>query len=339
MAAQPDRSPCPIVPKAVPHRVWEREEGLSSKRTQKSRWRILGGIIRDDIWGWRGGSSWRKDWEDPWGHNSRSLPVSKKKQRQWIGPTGLNQTGEQQLPGELGMGSGVPGDHFGVWAGCSPLDPGTRARDLASFGNVTHPGDAGLEQGLILPSCFPGWICSLQAAVPAPKSQSRFLFQCLSTAPALHRGLGDTEGTMTTPRLPRRAPSSLLTQVSAGSTSFPFLFHGCASNEPHPCSPQLWKQRAGVPMSRITPRTATTTCTLPAGCDSLPPKGADPTSHLGFGGHPSIPAPFQEHFPASSWEKRRLWGFFFKAIYRNLRGTGVQGALWDSGITSLYKPG
>ncbi|XP_064278767.1 T-cell surface glycoprotein CD5, partial [Passer domesticus] len=39
-----------------------------------------------------GGSSWRKDQEDPWKHSSPSLSVSKKKQRQWIGPTGLNQT-------------------------------------------------------------------------------------------------------------------------------------------------------------------------------------------------------------------------------------------------------
>lgn len=113
-AAQTDRSPHPIVPKPVPHGLWEQEEGLSSKQTQKSRWRMLGaGNIWDDIWDWQGESSWRKHREDPWRCNSPSLSVSKKKQRQWIGPTGLNQTGEEQLPGELGMGFGVPKD--GIW--------------------------------------------------------------------------------------------------------------------------------------------------------------------------------------------------------------------------------
>uniref|UniRef100_A0A8C5IRW7 SRCR domain-containing protein n=1 Tax=Junco hyemalis TaxID=40217 RepID=A0A8C5IRW7_JUNHY len=82
--------------------------------------------------------------------------ISKKKQRQWIGPTGLNQTGEELLAGEMGMGFGVPGDGSGVWVSCSPLDPGTRALDLASFWNITHPGDAGLEQGPVLLSPFPG---------------------------------------------------------------------------------------------------------------------------------------------------------------------------------------
>lgn len=71
------------------------------------------GNIWDDIWDWQGESSWRKHREDPWRRNSPSLSVSKKKQRQWIGPTGLNQTGEEQLPGELGMGFGVPKD--GIW--------------------------------------------------------------------------------------------------------------------------------------------------------------------------------------------------------------------------------
>lgn len=65
-AAQTDRSPHPIVPKPVPHGLWEQEEGLSSKQTQKSRWRMLGvGNIRDDIWGWQGESSWSKHREDP----------------------------------------------------------------------------------------------------------------------------------------------------------------------------------------------------------------------------------------------------------------------------------
>lgn len=164
--------------------------------------------------------------------------------------------------------------------------------NLASFGDIPHPGDVGLEQGPVLLSPFPGWLCSLQAAVPAPKSQSRCLSQCLSTAPALRRGLGDMEGTTTTLSPPKRAPSSLLIQVSAGSSSFPFLFRGCASIELHPCPPQLWKQHCSVPTLQTTPQTVTTTCTLPAGCDSLLPKGADPTSHLSFGGilafqHPS----------------------------------------------------
>lgn len=205
------------------------------------------------------------------------------------------------------MGFGVPGGGFRVWAGCSPPDPGTRALDLVSFWDITHPGDPGLEQGPVLLSPFPGWVCSLQCAVPTPKSQSRCLSQCLSTAPARHRGLGATEGTTTTLSPPRRAPSSPLTQVSAGSGSFPPLFHGSASNRRHPCPPQLWKQRAGVPTLRRTPRTATTTCTLPAGCDSPLPQGADPISHLSFGG--GIPA-FQSPSRSASQPPRGRKGGF-----------------------------
>lgn len=55
------------------------------------------------------------------------LPVSKKKQRQWIGPTGLNQTGEEQRAGAppppplllLPWGWGW---FWGWLGGCSPPD-------------------------------------------------------------------------------------------------------------------------------------------------------------------------------------------------------------------------
>lgn len=105
-----------------------------------------GGLFGMTYGAGRGGSSRRKDQEGPWRDNSPSLSVSKKKQRQWIGPTGVNQTGEEQLPAGLGMGFGIPGGGFRVWADCSPLDPGTRALDLVSFWDITHPGDPGLEQ-------------------------------------------------------------------------------------------------------------------------------------------------------------------------------------------------
>lgn len=63
---------------------------------------------------------------------SSALPVSKKKQRQWIGPTGLNQTGEERCPpptpgwapagGGGGWGAGVRSPHsVGLgWGGLCP---------------------------------------------------------------------------------------------------------------------------------------------------------------------------------------------------------------------------
>ncbi|XP_014734213.1 PREDICTED: T-cell surface glycoprotein CD5 isoform X1 [Sturnus vulgaris] len=115
----------------------------------------------------------------------------------------------------------------------------------------------------------------------APQDSTR---QCLSTAPALHRGLGDREGTTTMLRPPKRAPSSLLTQ--------------------------LWKQRASVPTLRITPRTVTTTCTLPAGSDSLLPKGDNPTSHLSLGGIPAFQRPTGA-LPNLLMGEKEAFGFVF----------------------------
>lgn len=77
------------------------------------------------------------------------LPVSKKKQRQWIGPTGLNQTGEEQRAGAppppppttttmglglvLGLARGLlaPGPQEAPWGGgVSGLAPSPGSRFL-----------------------------------------------------------------------------------------------------------------------------------------------------------------------------------------------------------------
>lgn len=56
-------------------------------------------------------------------HRLPSRAVSKKKQRQWIGPTGLNQNGERQQPRGRRAGSGVLGRGTAACGGSRFLPP------------------------------------------------------------------------------------------------------------------------------------------------------------------------------------------------------------------------